>query len=327
VADALKKLQERAHIAVALGKKADHSPTPSQCVVEYAMEENTTGFLKIGTSASIVVVAEKKNTAAVSSEREGLVRCAGERVGHQVNEMVKITSRVYQLGSGWGKRVLGANVFLLVGDNLTLVDAGFKGRSRHIIKQVQGLGYSPSDIDSIIITHHHADHVGGLPEMKKVSQAKVIAHPADAVYIDGHLQQPGPARPRWLSKILAPLGRLWATTPVTVDILVNDGDDLTMFGGIRVLHTPGHTPGSISLFLQQERLVIVGDVIAHRFGLSLPSRMFTVDVAQEIRSIKEVADLDFDVICFGHGPPIAHKAHSTVAKFAETLQKKHHKVA
>jgi hypothetical protein len=55
--------------------------------------------------------------------------------------------------------------------------------------------------------------------------------------------------------------------------------------------------------------------------------MFTVDMAEEIRSIREVAGLDFEVICFGHGSPIAHEAHSTIAEFAERLQKKHHKVA
>lgn len=241
--------------------------------------------------------------------------------------MVKITPRIYQLGGRWGSGVLGANVFLLLGDELTIVDTGFKGRSRHILKEVQELGYSPSDIDIIVITHHHADHVGSLPELKKVTQAKVVAHPADAVYIDGRLPQPGPARPQWLNKMLSPLGGLWATMPVTVDILVNDGDELTICGGIRIVHTPGHTPGSISLLLQQERLIIVGDLIAHRFGLRLPSRMFTVDIADEIRSIREVADLDFDIICFGHGSPIAHEAHSTIAEFAERLQRKHHKVA
>jgi len=241
--------------------------------------------------------------------------------------MVKITPRIYQLGGRWGSGVLGANVFLLLGDDLTIVDTGFKGRSRHILKEVQELGYSPTYIAIIIITHHHADHVGSLPELKKVTQAKVVAHPADAVYIDGRLPQPGPARPQWLNKMLTPLGGLWATTPVTVDIPVNDGDELTMCGGIRILHTPGHTPGSISLLLQQERLIIVGDLIAHRFGLRLPSRMFTVDIAEEIRSIREVASLDFDIICFGHGSPIVHEAHSTIAKFAERLQKKHRKVA
>ena len=240
--------------------------------------------------------------------------------------MRKITPRVYRLSGILGSGVWGANVYLLVGDNLTLVDTGFKGRSTQILKEVGRLGYSPSDIANIIITHHHADHVGSLAALKKVTQAKVIAHPADALYIEGRLPQPGPSRPKWLSKPLAPFPWLWAATPVAVDILVDDGDELPMSGGIKVLHTPGHTPGSICLFLQQERLVIVGDVLARRFRLSLPSKTFTVDITQEIRSIRKVASLDFDVICFGHGLPLVDKARPAITNFAKRVQSKYQKV-
>jgi len=101
--------------------------------------------------------------------------------------MNEITPRVYQLSGIWGTGIWGANVFLLAGNNLTLVDTGFKGRSTQILKEAGRLGYSSSDIANIIITHHHADHVGSLAVLKKVTQAKVMAHPADAPYIDGRL--------------------------------------------------------------------------------------------------------------------------------------------
>ena len=237
-----------------------------------------------------------------------------------------VTPHIYKLSGILGTGVWGANVFLLAGDNLTLVDTGFKGRSAQILKQVKHLGYSPSDIANIIITHHHPDHIGSLARLKEVTQAKVIAHPADAPYIDGRLPQPGPARPRWLSKLISPLSKLWATTPAAVDILVNEGDELPILGGTEVLHTPGHTPGSICLFLQEEQLVIVGDVLANRFRLGLPSKAYTVDIAQEINSIKRVASLDFDIICFGHGSPIVHKAHSTVSDFAEIVESKYQRI-
>ena len=237
--------------------------------------------------------------------------------------MDEITPGVYQLSGTWDTGIWGANVFLLVGISLTLVDTGFKGRSEGILKEARRLGYSPSDIANIIITHHHADHVGSLAELKKVTQAKVAAHPADAPYIDGRLPQPDPVKPQWLSKALAPLHRLWDITPVTVDMQVSDGDKLAILGGIKVLHMPGHTPGSICLFLQQARLVIAGDVLAHRFGLRLPSKAFTADIAQEIHSIQRLAILDFDVICFGHGLPILHNACHTVIKFAEMLESKY----
>ncbi len=226
---------------------------------------------------------------------------------------------IYLIGGFLGTGVWGANVYLLADDDLTLVDTGFKGRAGQILKKIRDFGYSPRDIARIIITHHHPDHIGSLAEVKKATDAQVIAHPADAPYIDGRLPQPGPARQTLIGKSLVPFQWMWATTPVAVDVLVNEGDQLPIFGGTKILHTPGHTPGSICLLIQSRRLVIVGDVIAHRFGLRLPSKGFTVDLAQEILSVKRVATLEFDVICFGHGLPLLHGARHSIADFASRL--------
>lgn len=235
---------------------------------------------------------------------------------------MRLSTHVYELGGRWGTGIWGANVYLLVDNNLTLVDTGFKGRSARILKEIRNLGYSPSDIANIIITHHHADHVGNLALLKEITRANVMAHPADAPYIDGRLPQPGPAVLKWLSKTLTPLHMLWATSPVTVDIFVKDGDELPILEGVQILHTPGHTPGSICLFLPRERLLIAGDVLANRFGLGLPSKSFTVNMTQEIRSIKRLATLDFDIICFGHGSPIVREGRNKVINFAESVSKK-----
>ena len=232
---------------------------------------------------------------------------------------MQVTAHVHQLSGLLGSEVLGANVFLLVDNDLTLVDTGFRGRAKGIAVGIKRLGYSPSDVARIIITHHHADHAGSLAALKRLTRAEVIAHPADAPYLDGSEPQPGPSRPRWLGKALAPAHRLWATTLAAVDTLVNEGDVLPMLGGTEILHMPGHTPGSICLFLEQEGLVIVGDVLVHRFGLRLPTRFFTVDIAQEIKSVKRLADVDFEVIAFGHGSPLMHGARSRVARFADRL--------
>jgi glyoxylase-like metal-dependent hydrolase (beta-lactamase superfamily II) len=234
--------------------------------------------------------------------------------------MIQIVTGVYLLSSFLGIGAWGANVYLLVDDDgLTLVDTGLPGRADLILEQIEELGYSPSDIKRIIITHHHADHIGSLAALKRATQAAVIAHPADAPYIDGTLPQPGPARPQWLSEFLARFCWLWATEPVAVDMLVNDGDELPVLGGIKILHTPGHTLGSICLYLQSKDLLIAGDLLAHRFGLKLPARSFTVDIAQEIQSVKRVAGLEFDIIGFGHGSPIMNNAHQIVADFASRL--------
>lgn len=163
---------------------------------------------------------------------------------------IKLTKHAYQLSGIWGTGVWGTNVFLLIDNNLTLVDTGFKGRSRQILKEVRRLGYSPSDIANIIITHHHADHIGSLAALKEVTRAKVFAHPADAPYIEGRLLQPGAARPRWISKVLAPLHRLWVTNPVAVDVLVHHGDELPILGAFKYC-TPRVIPQGVSLSFYQ----------------------------------------------------------------------------
>ena len=234
--------------------------------------------------------------------------------------LTRLTSHVYHLSGFPGAGVWGANVYLLAGDTLTVVDTGFRGRYRQIISAAGKLGYSPADIAGVIITHHHADHTGSLAQLKEVTQARVMAHPADAPYIDGRLPPPGPVGREWFSRAVAALNRRWPVTPVAVDMLVDEGDELPVLGGTRVLHMPGHTPGSIALLIPGERLLITGDVIAHRFGLRLPSRAFTADIAQEINSVRRVAGLDFNIICFGHGSPLVRDAHSTITSFADRLK-------
>ncbi len=233
---------------------------------------------------------------------------------------VRILPGVYQFSGIVGARVWGANIFLLVGDDLTLVDTGYKWRAEPTLNEIRRLGYYPADIRSIIITHHHLDHVGSLAELKNITRARIIAHPADAPYIDGRLPQPSSGMLRWMNKAPALFRRLLTYEPVNVDILVNDGDELPLFGGIRIFHTPGHTPGSICLSIQNKGLVIAGDVIVNRFGPRLPSKAFTIDVQQEASSIKKIASMEFDVICFGHGKPLLHKARPTVIDFANKLQ-------
>lgn len=112
---------------------------------------------------------------------------------------------------------------------------------------------------------------------------------------------------------------MWAAHPVGVDVMVNDGDQLPILGGIKIFHVPGHTPGSICLLLESKRLLIAGDVIAHRFGLRLPLKGFTVDIEQEILSVRKIASLEFDTICFGHGSPLRYKARLNIENFANIV--------
>ncbi len=241
-------------------------------------------------------------------------------MGRLVSEIVP---GIYRVGGLWGSGILGANIYCIADDGLTLVDTGFRGRLGAIINSVCSLGYSLQDIRRIIVTHHHPDHTGNLARLKELTGAMVIAHAGDAPYINGILPQPGLQRLTRLAKYMTLLGWSWAFTPVRVDVMVKDGDVLPLLGGMQVVHTPGHTPGSICLWFEQRKVLIVGDVLAHRFGLRLPALMFTADIAQEIRSISRLLGLDFEVICFGHGPPIRGHAREVVAKFVDKVAKRY----
>lgn len=90
-----------------------------------------------------------------------------------------------------------------------------------------------------------------------------------------------------------------------MNLLLEEGDGLPGLPGWQVLHTPGHTPGSVCLWHAQEGVLIVGDAMESRGGRpGLPSRLFSVDLAQAHSSIRRLALLDVGVLCFSHFRPI-----------------------
>jgi glyoxylase-like metal-dependent hydrolase (beta-lactamase superfamily II) len=230
---------------------------------------------------------------------------------------MEIVAGVFQLSGWWDQADLGANVYLVAaGSGLTLVDAGFRGKEQLILRRVESVGFSPAKIRHIIVTHHHPDHIGGLARLKETTGAEVIAHSADVPYINGRLEQPGPQRPAWLRAISGHLGKMLYTQPVEVDLEVRDGDELPAAGGVSIMHAPGHTPGSMCIFLRDRGVVFTGDLLAQRFGIKLPSIPFTVDVGQLKQSIARLAGRDFGTACFGHGSAIKVEAANRVRSFA-----------
>lgn len=216
--------------------------------------------------------------------------------------------------------VRGANLYLLLGRSLTLVDAGMPGSEAAVLAYLDSLGLAASDLGRIVVTHHHLDHVGGLAALKARTQAGVLAHPADAPFISGEQQQPS-ARGAVMRLVFGLLGRLMpAAAPAAVDATLQDGESLDILGGATVVHVPGHTPGSIALHFPAERLLICGDVIDHRGGrLGPPPKPFTADMEQAIASLQRLAELDFDVLCPGHGAPLVGGAGDQVRAMVQAL--------
>ncbi len=213
--------------------------------------------------------------------------------------------------------VNSANVYLLLDETLTLVDTGMPRSAETILEYVRSLGYDPTDLTRILLTHHHVDHWGSLAELERQTQATILAHPGDAPFIAGE-QSPPPPHSVVMRLLIRVMSVVFRAEPVPVDVLVEEGHTFDILGGATVVHAPGHSAGSIALHFPGERLLISGDAIDNRGNrLGFPPKPFTQDMEQAIASIRRLADLDFDVLCPGHGDPIVGGAAKQVRAILE----------
>ncbi|MCX6023852.1 MAG: MBL fold metallo-hydrolase, partial [Chloroflexi bacterium] len=188
--------------------------------------------------------------------------------------------------------------------DLTLLDTGAAGSAGVILRGLPRLGLSPEHLKMIVLSHHHPDHTGGLALLAAHLGAEVAAHPLDIPNISGV----SPGLGRW-GDLRRRVGMLGFARRVPVSRALEDGDRLPFAPWFRVLHTPGHTAGSITLYDDERRLAIIGDAMNHRWGvLSGPSWLFTADRAAAWRSIARLAELDPATIAFAHFPPITERA-------------------
>jgi len=228
----------------------------------------------------------------------------------------EIVSGVYGIGMGY------VNAFFIVGeDGLTLVDSGLAKKKDTILGAVAGAGRQPPDLGHILITHHHIDHIGSLAALKEATGAKCYVHPADSPIVRGDEPQPGPNPGSLLGKLAGPLLSRMSppAPPADVDVEVADGEELPLAGGIKAVHTPGHTPGHLSFLLPSKNVLFVGDAAANMLRLGLPIGMFTADREQAKESIGKLAALEFDVACFGHGRVLKGEANLRFRRLAEKL--------
>ena len=227
---------------------------------------------------------------------------------------IKIDEGLFQI------RALGARVTVLVEDGKALlVDAGARLSWGVISKGLEDINLAPAQITRVVATHHHPDHSGGLEGLVAATQVKVAAHRCDAPVIEGTELAEVPWRNRLLATAAKPVISKMAGGPVGVDELLDDGDVLPFGSGVRVVHVPGHTAGSIALYLPDKKAVIVGDAIQYRFARRLgpPASWVTRRPVEAVLSLEKLLSLDFDVICFSHFPPMRKRPHAALRELVE----------
>jgi len=217
---------------------------------------------------------------------------------------VEIAPGVHQV-----EGVRGCNVFLLGSDKLALVDTGMAGSVGAIERYLTRIGRPREALKLVVVTHCHVDHTWSLAKLRWAQPLLVAAHEAEAPYIDGRLPPLGVQGSGFVRGIQRLISSRHRRKSVPVDVSLRDGSHLDFGLDVRVLHTPGHTPGSISLYLPGPRLLLVGDAISNRYGrLRLPPRATTVDMDKARHSVARLAALDVEVVCFGHGPTLAWRS-------------------
>ena len=214
-------------------------------------------------------------------------------------------------------RMLGADAFLLEEDRLTLIDAGMVGSRLLLERYLRRIGRRIDELGRIICTHGHPDHIGGVGELvRDRDDVAVLMHPDDVAGLQRPLREAmatAESRGERRGRIIQYLTRTPADpTPV------EDGEVLPVLGGLRVVHTPGHTPGSICLYLERSRILFTGDVLqVVRGQLTYASAFFSHDHAGARGSVERLAALDVETIALSHYPPWRTDANAALRDLAD----------
>ena len=210
-------------------------------------------------------------------------------------------------------RLRYSNAYLVVGKRPILVDTGSRGDAARIVAGCAAVGVTIRDLAIIVHTHVHSDHFGNTVELATEAACPMVYHPGDrSLAVQGNN---GPLRGVGLrGRILA---RLFAHLPFlsrAADLDAADGMRLDDFGiAGSVLHTPGHTPGSISVILDSGDAVI-GDVIMGGYAggvirATKPNfHYFADDLAAAMTSVDRVLAVTSGRLFVGHGGPLQHHA-------------------
>ena len=200
----------------------------------------------------------------------------------------EIIGGIYLIGGPGITAADDAAIYLIdFAGTLVLIDSGAGKSASQIVRNVEMLGFNPANISDLILTHCHIDHIGSAPFFKKQYQTKILIHELDAKAVE-------------TGDSLKTAANWYSTTfpPTKVDRKLSGSHEILKFGQeeLHCLHTPGHTPGSISLYLDREgKRILFGQDIHGPFNTAFGS-----DIEAWKKSMQILLALNADILCEGH---------------------------
>lgn len=208
------------------------------------------------------------------------------------------------------------NSYAFVDDDgqVTLVDTGLKRAPKKIVEGLASIGKHPHDVTRIILTHAHNDHAGGAHHMVQVTDVHgVSVHVDDAEYIRKGVRPP--IETTSAGRIFNRLSK-GGFAPTPVDAELRDGELIDVAGGIAIHHTPGHSPGHVSLLHEPSGVLITGDAIFNMNSkMRWPVAAFCTSFVQNQRSAHVLGELNYSIAAFTHGPEIRSNAREAIRGF------------
>lgn len=234
----------------------------------------------------------------------------------------EVPSNLFTVAPGvWGRKDVFANFFMiqdLVNDEWVLVDTGLKWSASKVKEMADYLFGKGSMPEAIILTHGHFDHVGSVASLAEEWDIPVFAHHLEIPYLTAQSDYP-PPDPTVGGGLMATMAFLYPNSPINiwkhVQVLPPDGN-IPVLREWKYIHTPGHSPGHISLFRESDGVLIAGDafvttkqeslisVMFQTKKISGPPKYFTCDWDDARNSVEELIKLNPKTAATGHGRPM-----------------------
>jgi glyoxylase-like metal-dependent hydrolase (beta-lactamase superfamily II) len=229
---------------------------------------------------------------------------------------MQVADRIHRLGDHY------VDWYVLEdGGRLTVIDAGLPGHWAQLPSLLTSIGRTVGDIDVVLLTHNHPDHLGCAEPIRQAAEARVLIHGDDAEGAGrGGVSPPAtlglarlwlrPALPRYVMSVTRAGGG--HVPPIAEVATFADGELLDVPGHPRVIHTPGHTPGECVLHIEDRDVVFTGDALVTfdpatgKVGPAVLGAPFTADRAGAFASLERIGATGAGVLLPGHGEPWRH---------------------